>query len=627
MLTIDGITIRIAGRTLIEDATVALPPGQRIGLVGRNGAGKSTLLAAIAGDLSPDDGSIRMPARARMGRLLQEAPGGPDSVRDHVLSGDIERAALLAELEAGPAPEHLAELHARLDAIGAHAAPARAAGILHGLGFDEAAQHRPLSEFSGGWRMRVALARLLFSAPDLLLLDEPSNHLDFESTLWLDGFLQRYPHTILLVSHDRALLDHVDHILHLEAKRLTLYRGAFPTFQKTRMERLAQEAAMVRREQAEREKLTAFITRFRAKATKARQAQSKMKRLEKLTATMPVIDTDTAEFALPEIKDPLPPPVLTAEKLVLGYGDGPAILSNLTFRLDPDDRIALLGANGNGKSTFARYLAGELKPRDGTETRARKLRVGYFAQHQLDALDPADSPLAHIRQSLPELAPAVARSRLARFGLGASQAETAVSQLSGGERARLALCLVCIHAPHILVLDEPTNHLDIDARGALVSALTGYDGALVLISHDRHIIDHCADALWIARDGTIAPFDGDLDDYAASLSDDRPGPAARDAAAAGGGGGNRKEERRAAARQRAQLAPLRIAAQKAEREVERLTRDLKTVQASLADPAIYGEGGGAKVADLVNREGNLKKALEAAESAWLDAQEALETAR
>ncbi|MFC3226787.1 ABC-F family ATP-binding cassette domain-containing protein [Marinibaculum pumilum] len=625
MLNLDGITLRIAGRPLIEEASVALPPGQRTGLVGRNGAGKSTLLAAISGALSPDAGTIRMPPRARMGMLRQEAPGGAEEVRAHVLAGDEERTAILAALEAGPAPEEMAELHARLDAIGAHAAPARAAGILHGLGFDEAAQQRPLSAFSGGWRMRVALARLLFSAPDLLLLDEPSNHLDFESTVWLDGFLRRYPHTVLLVSHDRALLDHVDHILHLEAKRLTLYRGAFPTFQKTRMERLAQDAALVRREQAEREKLTAFITRFRAKATKARQAQSKMKRLEKLTATMPVIETDTAQFALPEIKDPLPPPLLTGKGIQLGYGEGPPVLAGLDFRIDPEDRIALLGANGNGKSTFARYLAGELKPRDGEETRARKLRVGYFAQHQLDALRPADTPLGHIQRALPDLAPPAARSRLARFGLGAAQAETQVERLSGGERARLALTLVCAEEPHILVLDEPTNHLDLDARGALVTALTDYAGALVLISHDRHIIEHCADALWITRGGTIRPFDGDLDDYAASLSDDRPGPASRAAGADAQPSANRKEERRAAAERRAQLAPLRKAAEKAERQVERLTRDLQAVQAQLADPGIY-EGDGGKVADLAGQEGRLKKALEEAEERWLEAQEALETA-
>jgi len=525
MLTLDGITLRIAGRTLIDDARVVLPAGHRIGLVGRNGAGKSTLLSAIAGEIGLDGGEIRMPPRARIGTLKQEAPGGAEQVRDHVLAGDTERASLLQELDAGPPPERLAELHARLEMIGAHAAPARAASILHGLGFDEAAQHRRLDAFSGGWRMRVALARLLFSAPDLLLLDEPSNHLDFESTLWLDGFLRRYPHTVLLVSHDRALLDHsVDHILHLEAQKLTLYRGAFPVFQRARMERLAQQTAIVRKEAAEREKLTAFVNRFRAQATKARQAQSKLKRLEKLTATMPVVDTGTARFDLPEIDDPLPPPILTAERIVLGYGDGPAVLSDLTFRLDPDDRIALLGANGNGKSTFARFLAGELAPREGGQVRARKLRVGYFAQHQLDALRPTETPLAHIQATAPGLLPPAARARIARFGLGPAQAETAVSRLSGGERARLALCMVCAHSPHILVLDEPTNHLDIDARGALISALTGYAGALILISHDRHIIEHCADALWIARDGTIQPFEGDLDDYAASLADDGPRP-------------------------------------------------------------------------------------------------------
>lgn len=618
--------MRVAGRTLIEAARIVLPAGHRIGLVGRNGAGKSTLLHAIAGEVGLDAGEIRMPPRARIGTLKQEAPGGSEAVRDHVLAGDAERRSLLLELETGTDPARLAEMHARLEMIGAHSAPARAAGILHGLGFDEDAQLRPLDSFSGGWRMRVALARLLFSSPDLLLLDEPSNHLDFESTIWLDQFLRRYPHTVLLVSHDRALLDHsVDHILHLEAQKLTLYRGAFPVFERSRRERLNQQAALVRKEAAEREKLTAFVNRFRAKATKARQAQSKLKRLEKLTATMPVVDTATASFDLPQIDDVLPPPLLTAERIRLGYGDGPPVLSELTFRLDPEDRVALLGANGNGKSTFARFLAGELAPREGDQVRARKLRVGYFAQHQLDALLPQESSLAHVQHRLPDLAPTAARARLARFGLGPAQAEVAVGSLSGGERARLALCLVCLHAPHLLVLDEPTNHLDIDARSALIAALAGFAGALILISHDRHIIEHCADALWIARDGTIRPFDGDLDDYAASLADEGPAHPSRRAEGDPAGSPNRREQRRAAAERRAQAAPLRKAVVAAEREASRLAEELSKLQRSLADPELY-RGESERVAELAAREGSLKKRLEQAELAWLEAQEALDQA-
>ena len=509
LLVVRDLTLRIAGRALLDGADLVLDPGRRIGLVGRNGAGKSTLLRAIGGALAPDGGEIRLAARARLGQVAQEAPSGPASLLETVLAGDAERVALLAEVERA-APARLAEIHDRLIAIGAEAAPARAASVLAGLGFDAAAQARPVASFSGGWRMRVALATALFLEPDLLLLDEPTNHLDLEATLWLESWLQRFAGAALIVSHDRTLLDECVHaIAHLDRGRIALSPGGFSAFVRLRTERAAQQAREAGRIAARRAHLQAFVDRFRAKATKARQAQSRLKALAKLPEIEAVVEDTPTRFSFPE-PAPIAAPILTLARAEAGY-DGRAVLRGLDLRLDMDDRVALLGANGQGKSTLAKLLAGRLAPLAGEIGRAPRLAVGYFAQHQTDELHADATPIAHMAAALPRATPVQVRAQLARFGLDAARAETTVAHLSGGEKARLLLALATREAPHLLILDEPTNHLDIDAREALVRALAEWSGAVLLITHDAHLVELVADRLWLVADGTVRPFDGETD--------------------------------------------------------------------------------------------------------------------
>ena len=522
MLHVTNLSVRIAGRLLIDAATVAIQDGLHVGLVGRNGAGKTTLLRVIGRDLAPESGGVAVPRGTRIGQVAQEAPEGPESLIDFVLSADRERAALLAEAEAvADAARHtdaarLGEIHARLNDIDAHAAPARAASILSGLGFDEAAQQRPLSLFSGGWRMRVALAAVLFAEPDLLLLDEPTNYLDLEGALWLEGYLASYPGTTLVVSHDRDILNRaVSAILHLDRGKLTLYRGGYDSFERQRREALTLQARHRKKQEEERKRIQAFVDRFRAKATKARQAQSRLKMLERMEPVAAVIESDVRPFAFPAPAKPLSPPILRLDGVTVGYAE--PVLKRLTLRIDDDDRIGLLGANGNGKSTFAKLLSGRLSPMSGDIWRARGLEVAYFAQHQLDELEPTSSPYAHVRTLMPEAGEAQVRSRTAQLGFGPDKADTPVRNLSGGEKARLLLGLATFRGPHLLILDEPTNHLDIDSREALVEALNDYPGAVILISHDRHLIEACADRLWLVANGTVKPFDGDLDDYRRTL--------------------------------------------------------------------------------------------------------------
>ncbi|WP_048861409.1 ABC-F family ATP-binding cassette domain-containing protein, partial [Acidisphaera rubrifaciens] len=524
VLAIDGAVIRLGGRTLLDGASLAVDGGRKLGLVGRNGAGKSTLLRAIAGELGLDGGTIRLANRARMAWVRQEAPEGPASLTDTVLAADAERTALLDEADRAP-PERLAEIHERLAAIGADAAPARAATILAGLGFDPAAQARPVASFSGGWRMRVALAAALFLQPDLLLLDEPTNHLDLEATMWLEGWLARFPGAAIIVSHDRGLLDRaVDAIAHLDQGRLSVTPGGFDAFVRIRTERALQQARAAERVAAQRAHLQAFVDRFRAKATKARQAQARLKAIARLPEIESVIEDAAPRFAFP---DPprLAPPILALDRVAVGY-DGTPVLRGLSLTLDPDDRVALLGANGNGKSTFAKLLAGRLDPLAGDVRRGPRLSVGYFTQHQAEELIAARTPIDHMQAALPKAAPSAVRAQLARFGLDADRAETPVGDLSGGERARLLLALATRDAPHLLILDEPTNHLDIDARDALVRALSDYQGAVLLITHDPHLVELVADRLWLVEGGTVRNFDGDLDDYRALLAE-RARPAAR----------------------------------------------------------------------------------------------------
>ncbi len=490
MLVVNDVSLRIAGRLLIEQATVRIPDGARVGLVGRNGTGKSSLFRAIAADIALERGGFERPARATLGRLPQEAPNGPDRLIDLVLAGDRERSALLAEAETATDPHRIAEIQSRLADIGAHAAPARAAGILAGLGFSHADQQRPCAEFSGGWRMRVALAAVLFAEPDLLLLDEPTNYLDLEGTLWLEDHIARYPRTVIVISHDRDLLDSaVDSILHLDRGKLVYYRGNYSSFERQRNERLALDAALARRQETERARLTAFVDRFRAKATKARQAQSRLKMLAKLQPIDVRVDADHREITIPSPEKQLSPPILALADVAVGYEPTRPVLKRLTLRIDDDDRIALLGANGNGKSTLSKLLTGRLAPLSGTITRADRMKVAYLAQHQFDELDPRASAYDHVRRLLPDAPEAKVRAHCGAIGFPAAMADTSAAQLSGGEKARLLLGLATLDGPHLLVLDEPTNHLDIDGRAALVEAINAYTGAVIVVSADPKLYE------------------------------------------------------------------------------------------------------------------------------------------
>jgi len=623
MLTIRDLVYRVEGRTLFNAATATIQSGEHIGLVGRNGTGKSTLLRLIAGDLQPDGGSVEIGGGARIGYLRQEAPGGQDSLLDTVLAADTERARLLAEAETATDPERIAEIHTRLNDIGAHAAPGRAARLLAGLGFSESAQQQPCSAFSGGWRMRVALAALLFSEPDILLLDEPTNHLDLESAIWLETYLKSWSGTLLLVSHDRELLNSVPHkIAHLEAGALTLYQGGYDRFERTRRERLERLQHMAQEQEKERQRIMAFVNRFRANANRATQAQSRLKKLEKMEPMAPVLSEKTTRFAFPEPAQ-LPPPLIALDEVAVGYTPGQPVLSGLKQRIDQDDRIALLGMNGNGKTTFARLLAGRLEASAGTVTRHPDLRVGYFSQDQADELDLDGTPLSHMAAHMPHASPTQLRGQLGRFGFTGEMADQAVGKLSGGEKARLLFALITRDAPQLLILDEPTNHLDIEARDALIEALNAYAGAVVLISHDPHLLDLVADRLWLVGDRSVRAFDGDLQAYRQYILE--RGRADRRAGAdkPTGGSANKKDKRKQAAEQRAAKAELRKRLKAAEREVERLTAEKERLETRLADPAICDDPA-ADISALQKQLAEVKDGLARAEEAWLEAQEALE---
>jgi ATP-binding cassette subfamily F protein 3 len=619
VLAIRDITIRIAGRLLLEGADLMVDPGRKIGLVGRNGAGKSTLLRAITGQLQPDGGEIRLAARARMTHVAQEAPGGPQNLLETVLAADTERTALLARLETDLA--HAAEIHERLMAIQADSAPSRAAIVLAGLGFDAVAQARPVQEFSGGWRMRVALAQALFLEPDILLLDEPTNHLDLEATMWLEGWLARFTGAAIVVSHDRGLLDRgVDSIAHLDRSKITLYPGNFSNFVRVRTERQAQLVAQNEKVTAQRAHMQAFVDRFRAKASKARQAQSRIKALEKMPAIESIIEDGVTRFDFPAPAE-LSPPILSLNHVDIGY-DGKPILRDVSIRLDQEDRIALLGANGNGKSTLAKLLAGRLDPLTGHMHRDRRLKVGYFAQHQTEELNLSATPLQHMQEALgPKFTETQCRSQLARFGLDVDRANTLVGSLSGGEKGRLLLALCTRDAPHLLILDEPTNHLDIDARDALVKALAGYGGAVVLITHDPHLVELAADRLWLVHDGQVVNYEGDLDDYRALLADrTRAAKPVSEATA------NRREERRGRAENRQALAPLRARASQIEGDLSKAQLQAQLIARKLADPETYTRFGASEIAKVTQKQVFLTRQIAKLEEEWLELQEKLEAA-
>lgn len=624
MLHINDLTYRVGGRLLFDGATLAVPPGHRVGLVGRNGSGKTTLLNLVAGDLQADGGKINLRQGARLGRVAQEAPSGPASLLDTVLAADGERARLLDEAETTTDPARIAEVHERLTDIDAHTAPARAASILAGLGFDEAAQARPCAEFSGGWRMRVSLAGALFARPDLLLLDEPTNHLDLEATLWLETFLASWPGTLFVISHDRTLLNTVvSEIAHLHDCKLQRYAGGYDRFERTRREQLTVQSKMQARQLAERKRIEVFVNRFRAQATKARQAQSRVKMLARMEPIAAALEERTVVFRFPQ-PDPLPPPIVALDRAAVGYASDTPVLHHLDLRIDMDDRIGLLGANGNGKSTLVKLLAGDLKTMSGSLHTPKDLRIGYVAQDQADALDGLATPLTIMRRRLEKDPESKIRAHLGSFGFQQDKAETTVAALSGGEKARLLFAMMSVEAPHLMLLDEPTNHLDVDAREALVHALNAYEGAVVLVSHDPHMVELVCDRLWLVTDGTCGPFDGDLEDYRRHLSTERRLQRGERKGANGRKEG-RKEGRRARAQVRAETAALRAAGKKTERRMEELGRQKEALESSLADPEVY-TGPTAALMDLQVRLGEVKVALAEAEAAWIAAQEDLEAA-
>jgi ATP-binding cassette, subfamily F, member 3 len=609
MLHISALTYRLGERLLIDNATAALASGAHVGLVGRNGAGKTTLFRLVRGDLAPESGVVIVPKGARIGSVEQEAPAGAESLIDFVLSADTEREALMAEAETASEPERIAEIHTRLVDIEAHNAPARAARILKGLGFDEPAQGRSLQEFSGGWRMRVALAAVLFSEPNLLLLDEPTNYLDLEGVLWLTDYLQSCPATIVVISHDRDLLDDVAHqILHLDRGKLTLWSGGYSSFERQRREQQILAGKAAKKQEERRAHLQAFVDRFRAKASKAVQAQSRLKMLAKMEPVAAIVDESVQPFKWPPVAKRLSPPIVTMDKVSAGY-DGRAVIARIDLSLADDDRIGLLGQNGNGKSTFAKLIAGRLEPLAGRIARANRLQVGYFAQHQIDELEPGGSVYDHVAERMRGEVESKIRGRAAMIGFSGARAATKVEALSGGEKARLMMGLAAFDGPQLLILDEPTNHLDIDSRGELIEAINDYEGACILVSHDRRLLEACVDRLWLAANGTVKPFEGDLADYSRFVLGAAERPDQR-----------RKRESAPApgpARPKREPQPLKREIAALEDKVNRFHDLLRRVDEALAQASACN-GDALKIADLAAKRAELERALTATEQAWFE---------
>jgi ATP-binding cassette subfamily F protein 3 len=614
MLHINDLTYRIEGRTLFDQATAMIADGWTVGFTGRNGTGKSTLFALIRDELSADGGGISLRPGARVGGVAQEAPATSASLLDTVLAADTERAALLARAERETEPMAIAEIQTRLADIEAHSAEARAATVLSGLGFSAEDQARACAEFSGGWRMRVALAGVLFAKPDLLLLDEPTNYLDLEGATWLENYLGKYPYTAIIISHDRGLLNRsVSHILALDQRKLSVHPGNYDSYARRRAEQARLASMQAEKVEAQRAHMQAFVDRFRAKASKAKQAQSRLKAIEKLsTVDLPIAER-TTPFNFPSPKPPMAPPIVRLEGAAIGYDDQP-VLRNVTLRIDNDDRIAILGANGQGKSTLVKAISGRLPVMDGNLYKHKKLKTAYFAQHQLDELKPKESPFEHVRALMPDGTEAEVRSRTAQLGFGPEKADTAVEKMSGGEKARLLFGLITFDHPHMMILDEPTNHLDIDSRDALIEALNAYEGAVLLITHDAHLAEAVADRLWEVRGGDVHRLEGDLDDYRqriiaaerSSQSRDKDKPE----------GGTSADRRREAAEKRKALQPLKKKVTAAESAIEKLTAAIARIDEALADPALY-ERDPAKAASLNKDRSDAEKALGKAEEDWL----------
>jgi ATP-binding cassette subfamily F protein 3 len=615
MLALTDISVRIAGRLLIDHSSVQIAPGARVGFVGRNGVGKSTLFHAIRGDLPTETGTIAIPPRWRIGSLAQEAPDGPEKLIEVVLKADRERESLMREAEVASDPLRIAEIQTRLVDIEAHSAPARAAAILSGLGFSAEDQIRPCSEFSGGWRMRVALAATLFAAPDLLLLDEPTNYLDLEGTLWLEDHLANYPRTVIVISHDRDLLDtSVDQILHLDRGRLTLYKGSYTSFEEQRATREMLDAKHARRQADERKRLQAFVDRFKAKASKARQAQSRVKMLERMKPVTALVTQDVHEISFPQPEKMLSPPIIAVDDVSVGYDAKQPVLNRVTLRVDTDDRIALLGANGNGKSTLVKLLAGKLSPFSGKVTRADKLSVGYFAQHQVDELNVDASPCDHIRKLMPDAPETKVRGRTGAIGFSGKAGDTLVKNLSGGEKARLLLGLATFFGPNMIILDEPTNHLDIDSRAALAEAINEFPGAIIMVSHDRYLIESCADRLWVVANQAVTNYDGDLDDYRRTVLSARGAkvaPREREPEIS-------SQNNTSARRPREKRTPLKQRISEAETEMARISGIIEKIDAALALPDLFTRDP-KQAAQLSKARASAADALTKVEEEWLAA--------
>jgi ATP-binding cassette subfamily F protein 3 len=622
MLSIKNLTYKIGGRTIIEEASINLMDGWKVGIVGVNGAGKSTLFKLISGELHADLGSISLSLKQRMGMVRQDIPDCETPLIDMVVNAHEELAELFKACETETDPYKIADIYSRLAELDAYTAPSRAAILLTGLGFKEEQLSEPFSSFSGGWRMRVALAAALFVEPEFLLLDEPTNHLDLEAIMWLETYLINYPHTLLVISHDREMLNKcIDHVVHVDKKQLTLYTGNYDSFERERAAKLGMQQKMHEKQQAHRAHMQAFVDRFKASAAKASQAQSRIKALEKMDLVDAVIADRAIKFKFPQ-PEKLPAPLIAIQNVDVGYTEGKPIVRKVYESIDMDDRIALLGANGNGKSTMMKLIAGKLDPMKGDLVRSGKLRIGYFSQHQTEELDMDSTPFQEMSRLFAKRdggsREPVVRAKLGQFGFSKDLADNQISKLSGGEKARLLFAFMSFDAPHLLLLDEPTNHLDIDAREALVQALNDYEGAVVIVSHDPSMVERVADRLWLVNDGGCTLFDGDLNDYRKFITQSRRA--------------GRKDEKKAKeAKAQKNTAPEENKsekkklsgaqakkAEKTEQEIARLTMEKAKLETLMADPKIYNNV--EKIREKKQAYSQISQELESCEASWLEMQ-------
>ncbi len=628
MLHINDLTYRIEGRPLFTQATLAIYEGSKVGLVGRNGTGKSTLFRLIKEEISPDDGEINLRKNMKLGVVDQEVPSGPQSLIATVLDADKERKSLLAEADIATDPMRIAAIHTRLADIEAYSAEARGASILSGLGFTAEDQLKPCADFSGGWRMRVALAAMLFAQPDLLLLDEPTNYLDVEGAVWLESHIRKYPGTAFIISHDRDFLNTaVTHIAHLRGGKLFSYTGNYDNFERQLAERNRLDMALMAKQEDERRHLEAFVNRFKAKASKAKQAQSRVKKLAKMQPVATIITDPIAPIALPGPERQLSPPIVRFDEVALGYDDL-IVLKNVNVRIDPDDRIGILGKNGQGKSTFAKAIMNELEPllldpaNPGFIRRHKKLRIGYFAQHQIDSLNPKASAYDHVVKLMPDATEAQRRARLAGFGLGQKNAETPAGDLSGGEKARLLFSLIGFDKPHMLVLDEPANHLDIDSRAELIRSLNEYEGAVIVISHDRNLLEAVVDRLWLVDSGKVETYEGSLEDYRQLQLEKNKDDTKQKATSEN----SRKRSRQERAKSLKEIAPLKKKADTLEKKIEAAQTKLKEIDYRLVSENLFTTNPDEAV--RVNQaRAKTETLIESLEMDWLTALDEYEQAR